>query len=141
GLPLAQITLAHRTWTELPGAVEAGTGAVWNSFWFAALAATVVVGLVLMVTQRGSIQADGAARRPFLGILFWLPFFVPGVLIGIALIKVFNRPVLATFYQSAGIVVLAFVIRYFALGWTAVRRAIGSVDADLTDAARLEGAT
>jgi len=38
-LPLAQIALAKRTWTELPGAVEAGTGAIWNSFWFAVLAA------------------------------------------------------------------------------------------------------
>ncbi len=141
GLPLVQIGVANRTWVELPGAVEAGTSAIWNSFWLAALAATVVVGLALIVTHRGCIQADSAARRPYLGILFWLPFFVPGVLIGIALIKVFNRPVLATFYQSAGIVVLAFVIRNFALGWTASRHAIDASDSDLADAARLEGAT
>jgi DNA-binding beta-propeller fold protein YncE len=38
-------------------------------------------------------------------------------------------------------VVLAFVIRYFGLGWMAARRAVGSVDSDLTDAAKLEGAT
>jgi ABC-type spermidine/putrescine transport system permease subunit II/DNA-binding beta-propeller fold protein YncE len=141
GLPLAQIALANRTWAELPGAVEAGTGAIWNSFWFAALAATIVVGLGLLVTNRTHVRTHGAGRLPYLGIVAWLPFFIPGVLLGIALIKVFNRPVIAAFYQSAGIVVLAFVIRYFAVGWTATRHAIGSVDSDLTDAAKLEGAT
>ncbi len=36
---------------------------------------------------------------------------------------------------------LALVIRYFALAWTAVRHAVASVDSDLTDAAKLEGAS
>ena len=62
-----------------------------------------------------------------------------GFLLGIALIAVFNRPVLAAFYESAGIVVLAYVLRYFALGWTAAGHALRGVDSDLTDAARLEG--
>jgi DNA-binding beta-propeller fold protein YncE len=44
-------------------------------------------------------------------------------------------------YQSVGIVLLALVIRYFALAWTAARHAVATVDKDLTDAARLEGAT
>ncbi|MEY2427272.1 MAG: hypothetical protein QOJ40_157, partial [Verrucomicrobiota bacterium] len=73
--------------------------------------------------------------------LLWLPFLLPGVLLGIGLIAAFNRPVLSLFYQSAGIVVLAFVIRYLALGWNAVGHAFRTVDPDLTDVARLNGAT
>ncbi len=148
GLPLAQIASMKRTWTELPGAVEAGTGAIWNSFWFAALAATVLVFVAQIVNlpyRRLATCLPTASRRygrlPVCATLAWLPFFIPGVLLGIALIWVFNRPVLAAFYQSAGIVVLAFVIRYFALGWTAVAHALASADSDLTDAAALEGAT
>ncbi len=147
GLPLGQIVFARRTWAELPGAIEASTGTIWNSFWFAAAAATVVV----VVAQIGNLPCRRLAtclpttsrrysRLPVCATV-WLPFFIPGVLIGIALIKVFNRPVLAAFYQSAGIVLLALVIRYFALGWTAVRHAINSVDTDLVDAAKLEGAS
>jgi DNA-binding beta-propeller fold protein YncE len=49
--------------------------------------------------------------------------------------------VLAAFYQSVGICLLALVIRYFALAWTATRHALASVDRDLTDAAKLEGAS
>jgi ABC-type Fe3+ transport system permease subunit/sugar lactone lactonase YvrE len=157
GLPLAQIVFAQRTWAELPGAIEASAGAIWNSFWFAALAATVVVGSGLALSfcssrgheaQTNSQLAMANRRGGSMGLrtsaatmLSWLPFFIPGVLLGIALIWIFNRPGLAWFYQSAGIVLLALGIRYFALAWAATRHALASVDSDLTDAAKLEGAT
>ena len=157
GLPLGQIVFAPRTWAELPGAIEASTGTIWNSFWFASLAATVVVGVALMFSLRSSRSQEVHSSNAECGvrsaefsqslltsaatITGWLPFFIPGVLVGIALIKVFNRSGLAAFYQSVGIVLLALVIRYFALAWTAARHAVASVDKYLTDAARLEGAT
>ncbi len=147
-LPLSQIGCARRTWTELSGAVEASTGTIWNSFWFAALAATVVVAVAQignLPCRRLAICGPTASRRysrlSVCATVLWLPFFIPGVLIGIMLIKIFNRPVLDVFYQSMGICLLALVIRYFALAWTAARHAMASVDADLVDAARLEGAT
>jgi DNA-binding beta-propeller fold protein YncE/ABC-type molybdate transport system permease subunit len=72
--------------------------------------------------------------------LLWLPFLLPGVLLGIGLITIFNRPWAALFYQSTGIVVLAFVMRYLGFGRTVVAQACQTVDPDLVDAARLEGA-
>src|SRR5262249_34580673 len=75
------------------------------------------------------------------GALLWLPFLAPGVLLGIGLIAIFNRPGLVAFYQSFGIVLLAFLIRYFGLGASAVGHGLESVDTDLADAARLEGAS
>ena len=73
--------------------------------------------------------------------LSWLPFLLPGVLLGIALIVLFNRPWSSLLYQSAAIVILAFVIRYLALGWNTVAHALQTVDPDLTDVARLDGAS
>lgn len=141
GLPLGQIVTAPRTWAELAGAIEASTGAIGNSLWFAALAATVVVAVGLFVGSSGfSRPRPPKGGTPYLPIV-WLPFFIPGVLIGIALIKIFNRPVLVVFYQSVGICLLALTVRYFALAWTAARHAVANVDSDLTDAARLEGAS
>ena len=84
-------------------------------------------------------EAVGLGRT--IGLALWLPFLVPGVLLGIGLIAVFNHPWSALFYQSAGMVVLAFVIRYLGLGWSAVAHASQIVDPDLYDAARLEGAS
>jgi len=73
--------------------------------------------------------------------LAWLPLLLPGVLLGIGLIVLLNRPWFALLYQSAAIVILAFVIRYLAVGWNAVAHAFQAVDRDLTDVARLDGAS
>ena len=56
-LPLAKLVLAKRTWTELPGAIEAGWGALVNSASLAVLTATIVVVLSLAT-------AHSALRTP-----------------------------------------------------------------------------
>jgi ABC-type spermidine/putrescine transport system permease subunit II/DNA-binding beta-propeller fold protein YncE len=177
GLPLLQILTVKRTWTELLGALEAGQDAIWNSFWLALAAATLVIGLALLMAVRkcglvaqtfleraasrfgiGTVSqvfqpakasadknvGDTAGRNAcatFIGVALWLPFLVPGVLLGIVLIAIFNHPWSVLLYQSTGIVVLAFAIRYLGLGWSAVGHASQIVDPDLCDAARLEGAS
>lgn len=137
-LPLVQIFSAQRTWIELPGAIAAGQDAIWNSFRLAAMSATLVVTLSLAFAVARTHKARGF--RELLGWAFWFPFLLPGVLLGIALIHAFNRPWTALFYESVGIVVLAFVLRYLALGWNVLVRASRSVDPDLLDVAQLEGA-
>jgi len=129
GLPLVQLFSARRTWTEFGNAVAAGQSAMWNSVSFAAAAATVclVVGLI-------------SWRWP-IGVALWLPFFIPGVLLGIGLIAVFNRPMFGWLYQHAGIVILAFGVRYAAFGWNGTAHAMRGTVPDLTDAARLSGAS
>ena len=80
-------------------------------------------------------------RGGFFGrALLWFPFLMPGVLLGIALIYLCNRPWLAALYQSAGIVLLAWTIRYLAIGWHGLAHALDGIDHDLVDAARLDGA-
>ncbi|MBI5388468.1 MAG: ABC transporter permease subunit [Verrucomicrobia bacterium] len=87
---------------------------------------------------RGLRQVGGPA---LLGSsLLWLPFLVPGVLLGIALIWLLNRPGLDWFYRSTGVVLLALAIRYFAPAWFGTAAARLGVDRDLIDAARLDGA-
>jgi len=149
GLPLLQIISVKRTWTELPGALAAGQSAVWNSFRFAALSATAILALSLAqnIPSRSSPSSSFDPINPInrfnsvFGSLLWLPFLVPGVLLGIGLIAWFNNSWFWLFYQSAGIVILAFVIRYSALGFNTVAHGLLTADPDLTDAARLSGAT
>ncbi len=128
GLPVVQLFTATHTWSEFAKAFSAGRTACLNSFLLAALTATLTVGLGL------------ATWRWRIGVFLWLPFLVPGVLLGIALIVLLNRPPLTAFYQSAGIVILAWSLRYLAIGWNGAARARRSVDPILTDAARLDGA-
>ncbi len=128
-LPAMQLISTERTWSELPGAIAAGQAAIWHSLSFAAGAATLCV-LLGFVGWRWPV-----------GLALWLPFLIPGVLLGIGLIALFNYPVLAAFYHGAGIVLLALGIRYLGLGWNGVARALRTTDTDLTDAARLGGAS
>jgi iron(III) transport system permease protein len=132
GLPLFELASVRRTWTELPGAWLAGQSAVWNSFVLPTLSATVV----LLV----SLLAISAFRSRLFGSLLWFSFLVPGVLLGMALIALFNHACSSAFYQSIGIVVLAFAVRYLALGWNTLAHASDAVDRQLHNAARLEGA-
>jgi ABC-type Fe3+ transport system permease subunit/DNA-binding beta-propeller fold protein YncE len=128
GLPLADLLGAERTWQQLWPAFAAGQSAFWNSISLAVATATLTVALGLLCW-----------RWP-VGTFLWLPFLVPGVVLGITLIFLCNRSSLTAFYQSAGIVVLAWTIRYLAIGWNGAAQARRSVDRELADAARLAGA-
>ncbi len=129
GLPLVDLCANKRTWLEFIPAFKAGQGAIVDSLVFSTVSAALVVGIAL-VTWRWPI-----------GGLTWLPFLVPGVLLGIVLIFLFNRGALSSLYRSAGIVFVAWTARYLAVGWNTVAQALRSVDGDLSDAARLEGAS
>src|SRR5437667_147680 len=129
GLPLVDLCAGERTWLEFFPAFKAGQSAIFNSALFSAVAAALVV-VIALATWRWPI-----------GPLTWIPFLTPGVLLGIVLIYLFNRPFLSALYESVGIVFLAWTARYLAVGWNTAAHALRSVDGDLTDAARLEGAS
>ncbi|HRI16078.1 MAG TPA: ABC transporter permease subunit, partial [Verrucomicrobiota bacterium] len=132
GMPLFRLLLTHRTWTELAGTVAAGHSAIWVSAWTAAGTATLVVSLGLL--------AGGSSSCGRLPRWIWLLFLVPGVLLGVGLILLFNRPGLGAIYQRLGIVFLALTLRYLAPGWSLVSATLRSVDSSLVDVARSLGA-
>jgi iron(III) transport system permease protein len=125
-LPMQQLAASSRTWSELPNLFRAAPDTIWNSFAFAAITASlcVVIGLV--------------SWRLHIGLFLWLPFLIPGVLLGRSMIAAFNGTFI---YGTAGVVVLAFALRYIALPWTAIAHARSAVDPDVVDAARVSGAT
>lgn len=127
-LPTAHLVLSRATWDALLPALQAGKGAVLHSFLFAAATACVVVPVAILCVRRSTAAVS------------WFFFLIPGVVLGISLISIVNRPALAWFYQGTGIVICAFAFRYFAPAWTLIAQAFKSTDRNLTDAARLEGA-
>jgi|ERR1043166_2078524 ABC-type Fe3+ transport system permease subunit len=142
GLPLAQIVSEERTWTELPKVVRAVRGVIWNSAGFAAATAfaCAVLGAVACRTAK---RERGRVASLSVGLTFsflWLPLLVPGVLLGIGLILAFNRPVFEGIYQSAGMVLIAWTIRFLGLSCNGTALALQAVDHELVDVARLEGA-
>jgi len=126
-LPLGQLLGDPGTWSELGGAVRAGTAAWMSSAILAVVSATLMVAVSV------------AAARVRCGPWLWLPFLLPGVLVGIGCILVFNRPPFLLLFHSLGIVVVAWVVRYLAVPWTATARGLQAVDRRLVDVIRLEG--
>lgn len=128
-LPLGYLLGSASTWRELVPAIQAGRSALLLSGLLAAVTATTVV---LLAWSR--VRSDWYA-------LGWITFLLPGVLIGIGLIVLLNRPWTDAIYHSLVIVVLAWGLRFFGPAWALCRRALGVVDPLLSEAARLEGAS
>jgi len=126
-LPLGHLIFDTRTWTDISDAVRAGKQTIWNSFWYSAVTATLVSALGLVAVRWTGLR------------LAWLLFFLPGVLRGVVLMFLLNRPGLGWLYGGPGIALLAFDLRYFALGWEGMRLAKASLDADLQTLADLAG--
>ncbi|WCJ59282.1 6-bladed beta-propeller [Fontisphaera persica] len=124
-------------WQEILPVAWSDRSALLHSWLNAAIAATAA-------TAAGVIAHRAHAGRPLpmrgweWGL--WLPFFVPGVLLAVAWIKLLNRPGLELLYQSHAMMWLALAVRYFAVGWFGTRLALGAMDRTLLEAARLEGA-
>ncbi len=115
-VPAFQLIVNARTWAEFFPAIAAGSNAAFHSLLFAGGAA-LCLGLAGL-----SLRKTGSA------FWTWLFFLSPGVLLGIALIWIFNRPPLTAFYQSAGIVALAYLLRFLAIAWSAARLAFLGAD-------------
>ena len=84
GFPLAKLSFAKRTWTELPGAIDAGGNALANSVVAAAGTATLLAALSLISADR---TADGPGRGsprvvrwlgPVVACAGWIVFLLPG---------------------------------------------------------------
>jgi ABC-type Fe3+ transport system permease subunit/DNA-binding beta-propeller fold protein YncE len=127
-VPLVQLAVSRRTWSELAPAIAAGGPALANSILYAAGSATIV------------LAAGWRLRRSAVGWIAWIPFLAPGIFLGLLLIFALNRPYLSALYQSSAVVLLAFSIRYLAVGWRGARHAAASLDSELVEAGRLAGA-
>jgi ABC-type Fe3+ transport system permease subunit len=114
----------------LPGAFAAGFPSILHSFVSSALTATVLCasGLCFAGALGGRIRGPGAT---------WLGFLVPGVVLSIAWIHLFNRPGLQAIAAGPLILVFALGVRYLAPAWAGIAAAMRASDPDLVHAARL----
>jgi ABC-type Fe3+ transport system permease subunit/DNA-binding beta-propeller fold protein YncE len=128
GFPLLHLAASPKSWTQMAPAFAAGHSAFSASLITAMGGATVAVVIALLLAKRKWAVAA------------WLPFLVPGVVIGILTIRIFNQRGLSWIYPSFAMVIGALAVRYLALPLQAVAQARKSVDPDLAFAARADGA-
>lgn len=128
-VPLFEPVFNRDTWRTI-GSVWVTSGKVC-----AMSASTATVGGVLAVVFGFVLWRIRA------GFLSWLLFLVPGVVLGILLIKALNRPPFLELYRSVAVMFIALALRYLPIGRTGAVLARNSVDRSVADAARLDGAS
>ena len=129
-LPLSIFTLW--LWREGTGNFELSYA--WNSAQASLLAALLAVCLALPVAHAAKSGRAGRLmeRTTYLG------FGVPGIVMGTALVYVGLK--LPFLYQTLGLLVVAYVLRFLPLAVGTVRSASENLDASLVNAARVLGA-
>jgi iron(III) transport system permease protein len=130
------------------------TDAHWHAvfsddFFLRALANTLELasGTALGSIVLSSLAAYFAVRSRYRGrgtldFLSWLPFAIPGILLGVGLLYVFlGNPLLRMLYGSIALMILAMVIAGMTLGTQILKTAILQLGAALEEAARASGAS
>lgn len=109
----------------------------WHTLWFnaglALVAAAAATGLALPIGLR-------LVRGPSRGRLLWdaltqVPFAVPALLVGIAVIRLWNRPATAWLYEGWGILVVGYLARILPFCVRTVTSSLHQVHWDLEAAA------
>lgn len=122
-------------WLVREGAGDFDMSLAWNSAYASFLAALAAVALALPVAHAA---ISGKAGRLMERITYF-GFGVPGIVMGTALVYVgLQLPVL---YQTLGLLVLAYVLRFLPLAVGSVRTTAERLDPSLVKAARVLGAS
>jgi iron(III) transport system permease protein len=115
-------------------------GELLNSFAVSALAATLFVLLTVPLSYQSSRLAP--RRRARLSLLYFLPAMFPGVLIGIGLVALWNRPGLfSIIYGTSVIVIFAYAARFLPFVEKLYEEGLSQLETNFEEAAAVVGST
>ncbi len=140
GVPLGWQTMTVSNYAEVLVRQASTVRAFFNSVVFAGAAALILAIGVIPVTA--ILERLGRRWQRLLGGIVDLPYAVPGVVLAIACILLFLRPLplVGSLYATASIIVVAYVMRFFTLALKPVATAVGQISRDLDEAAAVSGA-
>lgn len=106
---------------------------ILSSFILAFVAATLMIILGFFIAY--VIERTGDRGRSLVDILTFIPFAVPATVIGIGLIKVWNRPLIDVVYGSSFIIIFGYVSRFIPFVIRAISANLKQVHKNLEEAA------
>jgi iron(III) transport system permease protein len=113
---------------------------LWNTVVLAtgtAVAAVLVHSLIAYIVVRTRYRA-----RRVLDVVSWLPFTVPGIILGLALLWLFlDVAVLRPLYGTMAVLIIAGLVSGMPLGVQIVKSALMQLGPDLEEASRVAGAS
>ncbi|MBB5753009.1 ABC transporter permease [Prosthecomicrobium pneumaticum] len=140
GVPLSPETATLRNFEEVLFSQAATARAFRNSFLLAGGAALILATMAIplaVATERFSPRVRTLVRN-----LVELPYAIPGIVLAIACILLFLRPLplIGSLYATAAIILVAYLMRFLALSLKPVSAAIGRIPRELDEAAAVSGA-
>ena len=138
-LPIGTLANEARSFGVIRAAIDRSGGAIGESLVLAGIAATVAMGVSLVLGYRRA--------RSKRSIAYWADaalialFAIPGTIIGVGLIELWNRPGLSGFvYGSSAIIVIAYLARFMPVAILIVGAGVRRVSRSAEEAAALSGA-
>ncbi len=144
GLPLSFENLTFDHFGRIVTAMPVVERSVRNSLLLGVSIATLssAAALVVIFVRRYGRTAFRRRIARLVDFVASVPYAVPGMVIGIAIIVTWIRPVLGLrLYNTWWILAVAYLIRFMIFPMRSVDAALRSVDGTLVEAARLSGAT
>ena len=137
-LPLLALVVSSLSPFAYPEAWSKAADSLGRSLVFAAVGATL---LTVFGFFCGYLIHHRALRLwRAVDTLTLLLFTLPGTVIGVGLIALWNRPATGFLYASAGMVILAYLAQYTALTSRITLATLGNVPQSLEEAAQMTGA-
>jgi len=111
---------------------EAGSDIVYTAG-LSALSACILIAVAVPLARQA------ARRSRSVDYLSVLPIAVPGILLSIGLVRLFNRPGFGEFYDSAAMLGCAYAARFLPFGVLTLSYAVQRISTDTEEAAVLTG--
>ncbi|WP_404295948.1 ABC transporter permease [Halomonas sp.] len=141
GVPLNAETATLNAYAEVMGRQGATWRAAHNSLWLAGSAAVVLMLLSLPLAYR--LQRLPDRWRGVVLSAIEIPYALPGVVLAIACILLFVRPlpiIHVALYGTLGLIFIAYLARFLVVCVKPVAASLAQLDASLEEAAQLAGA-
>lgn len=142
GVPLGLATITLEKFAEVLVRQDVTTRAFRNSFLMAGTAAVLLCGLSILFAY--ALERRLKRARPYVEAAIEAPYALPGVVLAIACILLFLKPlplVGISIYGTVFIILFAYLARFLAPALKPALAAMGQIEAHHEDAARLDGAT
>ncbi|MGL4440541.1 MAG: ABC transporter permease [Bosea sp. (in: a-proteobacteria)] len=142
GVPLSLATITPDKFIEVLMRQDVTTRAFRNSFLMAGVAAFILCGLSILFAY--VLERRMKVARPYIEALIETPYALPGIVLAIACILLFLKPlplVGVSIYGTVFIILFAYLARFLAPALKPTLAAMGQIEAHHEEAARLDGAT
>jgi len=138
-LPVIYLTYKTGSISVYAKSLQLSANEIGYSFMIGIIGTIVIVLLSLLIAY--IIERSQMWIKHFLYYASILPFAIPATIVGVLLIKLFNRPFLNFVYTTPIILIVGYMVRFSPFAIRVLCANISQIERDIEDASKMEGAS